>query len=592
MGCDSSDSSSGQGDLRVDHVGQGSPEARRMSGAPAGDLPGVSVGSLLLQDFTQQVIKPRPGAPRDQAPPPPLLYTRLPSPYPPNRRLVGILDDERPPNSTGLISPGQGYFGNPSGSTLGMVNAIQNIGVLMALPMAPYVSDKFGRKKSLVTGALIMLGGVTLQAASTNIWHFVGSRGMSKWFYRLWLTGCVSKSAYSRARPGIRDKRCASAHHRVKIFDSGLGLLRNFPNVWDNLVMENPIAPTRSAFTDSSMPPVNRDAEAIEILGKYHANGNTSDPLVVLEYQEIREALILEKEISGEVSYFTLFKSVGNLKRMRIIIALGFFSQWSGNGLFSYYINEIFKACHTLGITSPGMKTLINAILQCSYVRRPCGSADHVCKYCAQHGYHGLNFRDSLGRFECGNAMCILRMDDYSSTISTSWQYCRSKRSRTLEYVNPIALGAIGWKYALVYCGWLLFEFVFVFRYIIETKGRSLEQTAALFDGEGHADALEQGEIRAALDSRPQLTGVVKLAMMPLAILKSEPVTMNTTTTSPSTLIEMMIRSMRCDGLIHIIQNPGDLASTRLKGRYTLIIVVIDTSFSLKFLFGPSYLGM
>lgn len=86
-----------------------------------------------------------------------------------------------------------------------------------------------------------------------------------------------------------------------------------------------------------------RDAEAINILAKYHANGNTSDPLVVLEYQEIREAMILEKEIAGETSYLSLFKSTGNLKRMRIIIALGFFSQWSGNGLFSYYLNEIFQ---------------------------------------------------------------------------------------------------------------------------------------------------------------------------------------------------------------------------------------------------------
>jgi hypothetical protein len=53
--------------------------------------------------------------------------------------------------------------------------------------------------------------------------------------------------------------------------------------------------------------------------------------------------MILEKEIAGETSYMSLFKSTGNLKRMRIIIALGFFSQWSGNGLFSYYLNEIFQ---------------------------------------------------------------------------------------------------------------------------------------------------------------------------------------------------------------------------------------------------------
>ncbi|CAE6461235.1 unnamed protein product, partial [Rhizoctonia solani] len=77
-------------------------------------------------------------------------------------------------NGLQIVPDWQYYFGNPSGSTLGMVNAIQNIGVLLALPMAPFVSDTFGRKKSLLTGAFIMLGGVALQAASTNIWHFSG----------------------------------------------------------------------------------------------------------------------------------------------------------------------------------------------------------------------------------------------------------------------------------------------------------------------------------------------------------------------------------------------------------------------------------
>ena len=36
----------------------------------------------------------------------------------------------------------------------------------------------------------------------------------------------------------------------------------------------------------------------------------------------------------------------------------------------------------------------------------------------------------------------------------------------------------------LVYCGWLLIELAFVLSFVIETKGRTLEETAALFDGE------------------------------------------------------------------------------------------------------------
>ena len=45
------------------------------------------------------------------------------------------------------------------------------------------------------------------------------------------------------------------------------------------------------------------------------------------------------------------------------------------------------------------------------------------------------------------------------------------------------------------YVAWLAFELVFVWRYLWETKGRTLEQTAALFDGEPNKDALFVEEI-------------------------------------------------------------------------------------------------
>ncbi|CAE6478061.1 unnamed protein product [Rhizoctonia solani] len=453
-------------------------------------------------------------------------------------------------NGLQIVPDWQYYFGNPSGSTLGMVNAVQNIGVLVALPMAPFVSDTFGRKKSLLTGAFIMLGGVALQAASTNIWHFVGSRGMiglGLGFATNSAPLLITELAYPTQRGPITAMYNSSwyvgsiigeasiitseiANLSVK---SRLGMLRHLPDVWDNVVLEDSIAPTGGTFTDSRLLSQNRDAEAIEILGKYHANGNTSDPLVVLEYQEIREALILEKEMAGEVSYFTLFRSVGNLKRMRIIIALGFFSQWSGNGLFSYYINEIFK---TLGITSPGMKTLINAILQIWNLimalvgamlvdrvgRRTLFVVSNAGMFCAFSVWTiTAALYQILGNTAAANANIALIFIFFSFydiayspllvayTIEILPFNIRAKGFAVMnfsvcialivnQYVNPVALTAIGWKYALVYCGWLLFEFIFVFRYIIETKGRSLEQTAALFDGEGHADALEQAGYDAA----------------------------------------------------------------------------------------------
>lgn len=44
---------------------------------------------------------------------------------------------------------------------------------------------------------------------------------------------------------------------------------------------------------------------------------------------------------------------------MRIILALAFFSQWSGNGLVSYYLNRVFDA---IGITDPTIQVSQHSI--------------------------------------------------------------------------------------------------------------------------------------------------------------------------------------------------------------------------------------
>lgn len=66
-----------------------------------------------------------------------------------------------------------------------------------------------------------------------------------------------------------------------------------------------------------------------------------------------------------------------------------------------------------------------------------------------------------------------------------------------------------------MYCGWLVIELAFVVTYIVETRGRTLEETAALFDGEqptldlaamgGEAAMTSMGRVepaRASTDSR------------------------------------------------------------------------------------------
>jgi Sugar (and other) transporter len=87
-----------------------------------------------------------------------------------------------------------------------------------------------------------------------------------------------------------------------------------------------------------------RSEEALEVLGKYHANVNIHDPTAQCEHNEIKETLRLEFLYKKTSSYLDFLKTKGNRYRFLLIISLGLFSQWSGNGLISYYTKKDYES--------------------------------------------------------------------------------------------------------------------------------------------------------------------------------------------------------------------------------------------------------
>jgi hypothetical protein len=104
-----------------------------------------------------------------------------------------------------------------------------------------------------------------------------------------------------------------------------------------------------------------RDAQALDVLAYYHADGDEQDPLIQYEYAEIKAGIDLDRTVAASIGWTSLIKTPGNRKRLTIIVALAWFAAWSGNGLVSYYLNEVFK---TIGITDSTTQLLINGILQ------------------------------------------------------------------------------------------------------------------------------------------------------------------------------------------------------------------------------------
>lgn len=97
--------------------------------------------------------------------------------------------------------------------------------------------------------------------------------------------------------------------------------------------------------------------EAHEVLAKYHANGDTSDELVIFEFNEMKTAIETEAAATAGVSYLSFFKTKGNKKRLYILVCIGFTSQWAGNNVISYYLPQILS---TIGITSASAQTGVN----------------------------------------------------------------------------------------------------------------------------------------------------------------------------------------------------------------------------------------
>lgn len=99
-----------------------------------------------------------------------------------------------------------------------------------------------------------------------------------------------------------------------------------------------------------------RSDEAFEILVRYHAEGDRENAFVRAEFAEIQLRVQYEIENSKR-SWFELLQTPGNRRRSFIAACVGLFSQWSGNGLVSYYLSKVLL---TVGISDKRTQNEIN----------------------------------------------------------------------------------------------------------------------------------------------------------------------------------------------------------------------------------------
>ncbi|KAE9400683.1 general substrate transporter [Gymnopus androsaceus JB14] len=423
-------------------------------------------------------------------------------------------------NSLQSLPQWKNCFNHPSPSELGLLNAIQNVGALAACLFAPYMSDGIGRRYTVLFGAFIMVSAAVIQAASQSVGMFIGARfliGFGLAFASNAAPMLISELSY----PPYRAPLTATYNSLWRLGAivaawTTFGTYRIEDSTWSWRI-SSAIQGLPSLVQICLLVSKGREEQALQTLAYYHGDGNVDDPLVQYEFNEIKAALDSDRHVAANVGWKSLFSTPGNRKRMRIIIALAFFSQWSGNGIASFYLNAILT---DINVTDPTIQLLINGIIAIwSLFWALLGSAliDKLGRRvlflssaigvllawiaqtvsfaefwqhqtpAAAHSFIAFLFVFSAA-FGLGFSPLII-----AYTVEILPYHLRAKGLTVFsfvvslalifnQYANPIALGHLVWKYYIVYCCWIAFEVVFLYLFVVETKNLTLEETAAVFD--------------------------------------------------------------------------------------------------------------
>ncbi|KAJ7811307.1 general substrate transporter [Mycena olivaceomarginata] len=410
-------------------------------------------------------------------------------------------------NNIRILPQWNDYFDNPQGSNLGLL-ALYSIGSIASLPILPFIADRFGRKVAIIGRCILMIIAAGIQGASQNLAMFKGAR---------FLMGSGNSMAQLSA-PLLLTELCHPQHRgRVTAIYNCLWNLgsivntwltfgtRRIPSTWSwripTIIQGGPSAiqllfiffiPESPRWLISK----NRPEEALGILAKYHANGNANDATVQFEYAEMKETLRLEFQYKKTSSYFDFLKTRGNRYRLLLIISLGLFPQWSGNGLVSYYATNVYDS---VGITSPNSQLGINGGLSILSLIVSVTFA----LLCDRSVLLSIKIREINA---CAGRAVIAFIWLFSVSYALAWSgllvaytveimpfKIRAKVLMVMnlwiqvalvinQYVNLLGFQHLNpnWKFYTTYT----FELVLIYIFYVETTGPTLEEIARIFDGE------------------------------------------------------------------------------------------------------------
>ncbi|KAL7621257.1 hypothetical protein AAE478_008574 [Parahypoxylon ruwenzoriense] len=382
---------------------------------------------------------------------------------------------------------------------LGLLNAMYSLGALMAVPFIPSVSQYLGRRWTIMVASLIMCVGAGLQAGSLNSDMFLASRwvlGFGIPFAIVNASALIGELAYAKERATMTSL-FSSSWHLGAIVAAGTtygtfqmnstwawrlpSLLQLVPSLCQICFL--PFCPESPRFLCS----VDRGDEAYEILRRYHSEGDNGEEFVRLEFAQIQSTIAQEQE-TARAFILNLVGITENRTVQQVILSntcwglinavpisiiaprfprrVGFLTCTIGTAVV-YTVWTIASARFAIeNSTAAAIPVLVFIFVYSPFYNI---------------GWNALNYTYMVEIFPYQQRAKGISVQQLTVRFAVFFN----------TYVNPIALDRIGWKYYLVYCGWILVEIATVYVLFPETYNRTLEELSFIFEGREVQDKVQ-----------------------------------------------------------------------------------------------------
>ncbi|KAK2669801.1 Sugar/inositol transporter [Fusarium oxysporum f. sp. vasinfectum] len=405
-------------------------------------------------------------------------------------------------NAFQTVSHFDEYFDSPRGSKLGLMSAIMSLGSICSTPLAPLVADRYGRRWGITSGSVIMIIGSVIQALSINLTMFIISRfllGFGLSFATTAAPSLVTELFHPKDRVTIT-AICNTCWSVGSIIAAWITFgTQNIDSNWSwRLPSFFQMAPSVLQLAAIWFVPESprwlvskdRDSEALDALKRFHGNGEEKE-LVKLEYQEIRAAIDLERYLArimdsvGITNKDTqaLVNGILNVYNFALALTTAFFVERLGRRI-------LFR------ISTVGMLTVFIAWTIASARFHDTGASAAGIAVMVLIFLYGAFYNIGLSPLAVAYSVEVLPFSIRAKGMA-AYVFLTKAAVFVNQYVNPVGLDSIGWKYYLVYVAILAVEGFIAYGWFVETKGKALEEIAILFDKD-EADGIQtskDGEI-------------------------------------------------------------------------------------------------